>query len=203
MTLDPQTASDSKNYARCISEGSGQNTESRKLLFINRYSVDQDGKTHGPDRQTISTHVQRIVRQEKRMAARENLKPTIPEGRQCRHESKYTVDVGARLSPHQCSASRQRNLQCGCFYAKPRLLAQTVSTSSDQTPNFSSRQAVGLKLEKTSSLLETMQIQLSNVPESLPGASSLEIRALSTSKIAKTVLSFCESYSLQICRTML
>lgn len=203
MTPGPQTASGSTSYARCISEGSGQYTESRKLLFINRYSVDQDRKTHGPDRQTISTHVQRVIRQEKRMAARENLRPTIPEATQSRHDSKYTADVGARLSPRQCSASEQRDLQCGCFYARSRLLAQTVSTSSDQTPDFSSRQALELRLEKMSSLLETMQMQHSKIPEPLPGASSLDIRALSTSKTAKTVLSFCESsYSLHICRTM-
>lgn len=187
----------------CISEGSGQHTESRELLFINRYSVDQDRKAHGPDRQTISTHVQRIIRQEKRMAARESLRTTIPGGKQSRRDSNYTADAGARLSPHQCSTSEQRDLQCGCFYARSRLLAQTVSTSSDQTPDFSSRQALELKLEKTSTLLETMQMHLSKIPEPLPGASSLNIRALSTSKTAKTLLSFCESsYSLHVFRTL-
>lgn len=149
-----QNASDSTSYTRCTPEGSKQRTESQKFLFINRYSVDQNRKSHGPDRQTVGAHVQRAVRQEKCTTARKKLRSAISGDMQFRYRSRDTTDVETLIPSRQFSASEHQNFRCGCCVAKSRALAQAACNSIDQRLDSSSRQALEEKLEKASLLLE-------------------------------------------------
>ena len=180
----PEAAFDPKEHA-----------ESRKLLFINYFSVDRTRNSHNPDRKTVSAHVQRKIRQIKRIDAGIKLKPAAVGKMLFRYRSRDITEDEAGPSPTQQSPFGNRNVPLGRDVGRCQSSAQTAFNLDDLRSDPSSRQTLEDQLEKALILLERVLLQPPKVCKPLLGSGVLDKvvpGGVSKLKLANNVFQFCE-----------
>ena len=171
--------------------------ENRQLLFINRYSVDQACRAHCPDKKTISTHVQRTIRQKKRANNAIKLRSTTigkAAPRSC------TVDLPARkniASPSRWCLMLIHDHRSEARVTNHEARDRTTPSTSDK-PKLENldRQVMETSFRQTATQRGEEQMPHSRIPDPTLGVELLDTvvsGGLPKSKVVRTALQFCES----------
>jgi hypothetical protein len=167
----------------------------RSVLFINHYSIDGTGQAHGPDRKTVGTHVQRIIRVRKRLDAEVKLKSRTSDGSLLAFRFKDTTKDTPTPSELQTPISVQYHLCLAPDLSGLRAFSQEACKLKEIARNLLDQVTWGRKLAKCTHLPETIPLQLSEIlPLSSPNGllDSILTEAFSACKSAKIAFQYCE-----------
>jgi hypothetical protein len=167
----------------------------RTVLFINHYSIDGAGKSHGPDRRTIGTHVQRIIRVQKRVDAEVKLRSRISDGSLLEFRFKDAAEDEVATSALQPFILVPNDLPSRPGHFSNKGLSQEACKLDEIELDPFDRVTPEGEHEEASLMLETIQLRLFELHEpSLfagPFDSVLQER-FPDRKPAKIAIHFCE-----------
>ena len=170
-----------------------QLTKIGELLFINHHSEDQTRRAARPDRKTISAHVQRAIRHQRRTSSIVRLRPSTFARMSLNQNTRDTKTNGGAPSPARWAVSW---INGRCFERRCTFAAKTPFNSHNAMLKSSSNQTSEQQCEEVMIFWETARLQCPNLSEHILAnglVDSVLPGGLSKSEPAKVAFYACES----------